>query len=73
MEVREVHGQGVLWRGCRVCLVVLFPQSAWWLIEILGQMALVDPPIAAGAFISFLVWQLRPTRDCEMKPSPSLQ
>jgi hypothetical protein len=73
MEVREVHGQGVRRRGCRVCLVVLFLQSAWWLIEILGQMALVDPPIAAGIFTSFLVWQLRPTRDCETKPLPPLQ
>ena len=32
-----------------------------------GQMALADPPMAAGVFTSFLAWQLRPTRDCGMK------
>jgi len=37
-----------------------------------GQMALVDPPMTAGVFTSFLVWQLRPTRDCGKRPSPSL-
>jgi hypothetical protein len=43
----------------------VFPQLTWWLIEIAGQMALLDPPMTAGVFTSFLVWQLRPIRDCE--------
>ena len=33
-----------------------------------GQMALFDPPMAAGVFTLFLVWQLRPTRDCGISP-----
>ena len=33
-----------------------------------GQMALVGPSMAAGVFTSFLVWQLRPTRDCGISP-----
>ena len=67
MEVREVHGQGVLlWRGCAfgrlvpvVCMVV-----NW----IPGQMALLDPPIATGVPPSFPAWQLRPARDCGISP-----
>ena len=33
-----------------------------------GQMALFDPPMTSGVFTSFLVWQLRPTRDCGKSP-----
>jgi hypothetical protein len=65
MEVREVHGQGVLWRGCRARLVVLVLVVCMVVNWIPGQMALAGPPMAAGVFTSFLEWQLRPTRDSE--------
>ena len=57
LEVREVHGQGMQWRGCAFSgrpVPMVYMVVNW----ILGQMALVDCPMAAGIYTLFLMLQL---------------